>query len=50
MHDHVKSTVQDFNPDHIILHSRTDAGAQLGRRGRGGGLVCPILKVEENVP
>ena len=20
MHDHVKPTVRDFNPDHIILH------------------------------
>ena len=24
MHDHLKPTVQDFNPDHIILHCGTD--------------------------
>ena len=24
MHDHVKASVQDFNPDHIILHCRTN--------------------------
>ena len=24
MHDHVKPTVRDFNPDHIILHCRTN--------------------------
>ena len=24
MHDHVKPTVRDFNPDHIILHCETN--------------------------
>ena len=24
MHDHVKSTVRDFNPDHIIIHCGTN--------------------------
>ena len=24
MHDHVKPTVRDFNPDHIILHCGTN--------------------------
>ena len=24
MHDHVKPTVRDFNPDHIILHYGTN--------------------------
>ena len=24
MHDHVKPTIRDFNPDHIILHCGTD--------------------------
>ena len=24
MHDHVKASVQDFNPDHFILHCRTN--------------------------
>ena len=24
MHDHLKPTIRDFNPDHIILHCRTD--------------------------
>ena len=24
MHDHVKPTVRDFNPDHIVFHCRTN--------------------------
>ena len=48
IYDHAKANVQDFNPDHIILHSRTNSGRTSSQIAREITDLALSLKSDKN--